>query len=145
MTRLLICGALAALVLGAGSARAEVVSNTILSFDSIRGQDCTGDMIELSGELHLLARQSDDGSFGGHMNYVNVTGTALGSGASYRAASTDSFQVDFAAGDVQSVSQIRLVGQGSEANLLVTLVTHVTTNANGEVTAEVSEIRTACV
>ena len=144
MNRLFICGALAALVLGGGTARAEVVSNTILSFSSIRGQDCTGDVIQLSGQVHLLARQNDDGSFGGHLNYVGVTGTALGSGATYRAASSDSFHVDFATGDVRSVSHIRLIGQGSEANLLVTVITHVTTNANGEVTAEISELRTVC-
>jgi len=154
MRSLSIIGVLTALSLAlAGIARVEpaggaVLQNITLPLSSIRSQDCTGELVQFGGELHLVALLENAGTVAGHLNYQGVTATGLTSGTIYRATSVDNFRIDLGGSspqDVTSTRNIHLVGPGSGDNLLVQIVTHLTVNANGEVTASVEKALSVCV
>ena len=65
-----------------------------------------------------------------------------------RVPGVDNFRIDLGGSSPQGVTSTRnihLVGPGSGDNLLVQIVTHLTVNANGEVTASVEKALSVCV
>jgi hypothetical protein len=129
---------------GVAGAQAGIIQNITLPLSSLRSQDCTGGIVQLDGTVHLVAVEAGNGALVGHLNYQNVTATDEATGATYRVSSVDNHVADLAGGDVVSVGNIHLVGAGPGDNLVVQALTHVTVNANGEVTAEISELRSDC-
>jgi hypothetical protein len=142
---LLAASTLAALATVA-PAGAAVVQNATVELTSLRSEDCTGDVVQFDGRLHLVALDLGGGRLGGHLNYEQVTATALGDGTVYRAASADNFTVDLGSAPAETSSSrtFLLVGSGPGDNLIVHVVTHVTANAAGEVTAEVDRFEMEC-
>lgn len=111
----------------------------------IRGNDCNGEQVEISGTAHLLSHEQADGSVVGHINYQGLTGVGLTSGARYHVSAVDHFrlQAPFPS-SIQSVRNIHLIAEGPTEDLLVQIVSHVTVDANGNVTASVDDMRSQC-
>ena len=120
-------------------------TSRMLPVDAIRSNDCTGEQVQLSGTIHLVSQLQADGTVVGHFNYQGVTGAGLTSGTTFRATTVDNFilRPPFPT-DITSVRTFQLLGPGSGNNLLVHITTHVTVNANGEVTATVDSLRMVC-
>ena len=120
-------------------------TSTALPLHAIRSNECNGEQVELSGVIHLVSQTMPDGSVLGHFNYQHVTGIGLSSGIQYRAAAVDQVRLEAPfPSSIQSVRHFRLLAQGTEANVLVDAIFHITVNANGEVTAEIDELTTRC-
>src|ERR1043165_7191967 len=59
----------------------------------LRSADCTGEVVEISGTLHMVNQVQADGGVIGHFNYQDVRGVGLTSGAMYRIAAVDHFRL----------------------------------------------------
>jgi hypothetical protein len=120
-------------------------TSTDISLHFLRSADCTDEVVEISGSLHMVNQVQADGSVIGHFNYQDVSGVGLVSGAIYRIAAVDHFRLSapFPA-SIASVSSFRLISRGSKSNLLVTVLYHVTVNANGEVAASIDKLNMQC-
>jgi hypothetical protein len=120
-------------------------TSTTMPIDFIRSNDCTGEQVELSGTIHLVSQTQRDGSIVGHFNYQNVRGVGLTSGTTYRASTIDTFRLKAPfPSDITSVSSFHLISQGTQDNLLVHVLFHMTVNANGEVTAFIDDLSIQC-
>lgn len=134
---------LASLLLPVRSALALGATSTELPLYFLRSADCTGEVVEVSGTLHLVSQTQMDGSVIGHFNYADVTGVGLSSGSQYRANSVDHVRLS-AASDVHSIRSFRLINLGAGSNLLVSVTYHITVNATGELTVSIDDLRTQC-
>ena len=120
-------------------------TSTTIPLHAIRSGDCTSEQVELSGRIHLVSQVQSDGTVVGHFNYQGVSGVGLTSGTTYRSSSVDNFRLAAPLpSDITSVSSFRLISSGTEDNLLVRVLFHITVNANGEVTAEVEDVNIEC-
>jgi hypothetical protein len=123
----------------------SAATSTKIPLDAITFNTCTGEEVELSGTIHLVSQTQSDGSVLGHINYQGVSGVGLTSGTEYRASSVDNFRLGAPfPSDIHSVRSFRLVGRGTEDNLLVKFLFHITVNADGEVTATVDDVSSQC-
>jgi hypothetical protein len=81
----------------------------------------------------------------GHSSNHGVTGFGLITGDEYRVIGNEHFQLSTAKGATQIVSsKISLIRLGSNQNLTGTSVTHITVNANGNVTANTERFTIEC-
>ena len=120
-------------------------TSTTIPLDAITSNTCKGEDVELSGTIHLVSQIQRDGSIVGHFNYQNVSGVGLRSGTTYRSSAMDTFRLGTPfPSDIHSVRSFRLVGRGTEDNLLVKFMFHITVNADGEVTATVKDVSSQC-
>lgn len=120
-------------------------TSTTIPLNAIRSNDCTGEQVELSGTIHLVSQTQRDGSIVGHFNYQQVSGVGLTSGTEYRGSTVDNFRLSEPfPSDITSVSSFHLIGQGTEDNLLVNDLLHITVDANGNVTASVDDVDIQC-
>ena len=147
------------LALAAGMALAQATTdryNVKVSFDEIEDptifNSCTDEPVLLTGELHFLITQTEDANGGlyvqEHAQAQGVSGTGLESGTQYRLVGV-SRQEDFyfAPGErreVTVVNESHIISKGSSDNLLTHCTIHMTFNANGEPTAELTQIETEC-
>jgi hypothetical protein len=121
-------------------------TSTSIPLHAIRSNECNGELVELSGILHLVSHLLPDGSVLGHFNYQNVTGIGLSSGIKYRVSAVDQVRLEAPfPSSIQSVRHFRLIANGAGDDVLVDAIFHITVNANGEVTAEIEELTTRCV
>lgn len=129
-----------------GTAEEWGATSTGIPLHAIRSNECNGELVELSGTLHLVSHVLPDGSVLGHFNYQNVTGIGLSSGILYRASAVDQVRLEAPfPSSIQSVRHFRLIANGAGDDVLVDAIFHITVNANGEVTAEIEELTTRCV
>jgi hypothetical protein len=112
-----------------------------------------GETVELTGTLHTLivVTTSDSGriTVKEHFQPQGVTGIGETTGDTYQATGVtqqtqtwdgnDDMPIEFT-----FVNNFRIIGHGPGNNFLVHETTHVTVNANGEVTAEHSTFTTEC-
>ena len=137
--------ALALVWLGLVSPPLWAATSTTIPLDFIRSGDCTGEDVELSGEIHLVSQLQSDGSEVGHFNYQGVSGVGLTSGTTYRASTVDNFRLAAPfPSDITSVRTLHLISPGPEDNLLVRFLFHITVNANGETTVEIEDVDIEC-
>lgn len=113
-----------------------------------------GELIEVSGDVHIVGRSYVDETGGhvvGHVNFQNVRGEGLTSGNDYRVpyafSSTTNFNIRF--DTVQATgtetTSFQLISEGESApDLLVHAQFHITLNANGEVTAQIENLSREC-
>jgi hypothetical protein len=116
-----------------------------MPIDFIRSADCTGEDVQVSGTIHLVNQTQADGSVVGHFNYQNVGGLGLTSGTIYQISAVD--QVRLSApfpSSIHSVQSFHLISRGSDSNLLVQVLYHITVDANGEVTASIDAFDMQC-
>lgn len=136
---------LLSLFASASSVSALGATSTDIQLHFLRSADCTGEIVEISGTIHLVNQTQVDGSVIGHFNYQNVSGVGLTSGNTYQVSAVDHFRLSAPfPTDITSVQSFRLINRGSESNLLVTVFYHITGNANGEVTASIDNLDVQC-
>lgn len=122
-----------------------VASSNTLPLHAIRSADCTGELVELSGTVHLVSQTQPDGSLVGHFNYQGVTGVGLMSGITYQATAVDHFYLSAPfPSSINSMRNFHLISQGGDSNLLVTILYHITVNAKDEVTVSIDSLEMQC-
>jgi len=152
MRRLIQAALLAsALALLPGAASAAVVTNVQVPLNITAVSPCNGDVIAVTGSIHLLASSTSDGSGGFHITFMDnvsqVTGVGSVSGATYHGVGGDwfsanaspPFPVEFTATDV-----FGLISAGAAPNFMVTDTFHITLNADGTLTANVARLSITC-
>jgi hypothetical protein len=136
---------ISSLFLSASAAAALGATSTDMPLHFLRSADCTDEVVEISGTVHLVNQVQTDGSVIGHFNYQNVSGVGLTSGTTYQTSAVDHFRLSAPfPSSVSSMQSFRLIGRGFESNLLVTVLYHVTVNANGEVAASIDDLSMQC-
>ncbi len=113
---------------------------------------CDNVFVTLTGKMHLLAHVTTDAQGGRHatlqINTEAVKGTDA-AGNRYVSSSTNSDTINEAGADgTQSehtvTTKFLLNGRGNLPDLFAKVTMHVTVNANGEVTAEVTNVVVNC-
>jgi hypothetical protein len=130
------------------SAPLWAATSTKVPLEAIVFNNCTGDTgeeVKLSGTIHLVSQTQRDGSEVGHFNWQNVSGVGLTSGTTYRASTVDNFRLKAPfPSDIHSVRSLHLIGQGTEDNLLIKFLFHITVDANGEIRASIDDVSVKC-
>jgi hypothetical protein len=149
----LLQAALLALALAVvpATASAAVVQNVRMPLNITVASPCNGDVIAVTGTIHLLASSTSDGSGGFHVSFMDnvsgITGVGSLSGATYHGVGGDwfsgnarpPFPVEFTQTDV-----FGLISAGSAPNFIMTDTLHITVNADGTLTANVARLSIAC-
>ena len=127
------------------SALAASATSDQLPIYFLRSADCTNEVVEISGTIHMVNQTQADGSVIGHFNYQNVRGLGLTSGNIYQVSAIDDIRLSAPfPSSITSVQSFHLISRGSESNLLVEVLYHITVNANGEVTASIDDLNMQC-
>jgi hypothetical protein len=112
---------------------------------------CTGEPLQLTGELHILFHVTEDANGGFHVQTQfqpqGASATGLVSGEQYRGVGVTRDEAYFPPGELREttfIDRFYFVSKGSSDNLLATTTIHVTFNANGEPTAELVRLDTEC-
>ncbi len=128
---------------------AEVIENSVHLPISMTVLPCSGETIELTGSLHIVnSITENDNSY--HVLSLSQLQGMSGEGATtgkYRASGVTKDETNINGVfpmNYSLVNDFRLVGQGPENNFGVHIVTHVTINAAGDVTADVSNVQVEC-
>ena len=108
-----------------------------------------GEMIVLSGDLHVLFHTTLDDTGGFHIKMhtqpQGLSGTGQTSGDKYQGTGVTQYSFNGKVGETYTfVNNYRMIGQGPGNNLLVHQNVHITINANGDMTAEVDNIKVDC-
>ena len=135
-------------------ARAEVVENlrvpVLGTFAVPCAADGAGDVVMVSGDLHVLTSVTIDQSGGGHFRFhtqpQGISGVSLTTGDKYQVTgggdhSEDNFQFGR---EATFIDTFQLIGQGPGNNLLLRETLHFTINANGTITALRDSTRVEC-
>src|SRR3989442_1629184 len=112
--------------------------------------DCAGEPVHMTGVMHQLVHFTNNGSGGGLLvltsNYQGVKGVGLVSGTQYVGTNADHLTIDTNSSDpfpfeLTFHGHISFIGPGPGNNVEVDVTIHTTINANGQMTAEVVEVR----
>ena len=135
-----------------GRAQATTVTTSeTVPFTSSILNPCNGDTVAFSGDVHLVNHVTTDASGGTHVetqsNFSNVSGTGQPSNATYRVTTTRQTSVNDSStpqSELTVVQVINVVGQGSTPKFRLFVTYHITVNANGQTTSEVSNVESVC-
>lgn len=111
--------------------------------------DGAGELVQLSGPLHVLIHTTVDNKGGmtvrSQFQPQGVGGYGLTTGAKYQATGVtqETFTTNGAATHTL-VNNFRMIGQGTGNNFQVHQNTHITVDANGTVRVDVDNTRTEC-
>jgi hypothetical protein len=152
----LLALSIVALVFAGSQTAARAQATTVTSNASFPFTEtavtCDNVYVTLTGKMHLLAHVTTDAQGGRHatlqINTEAVKGTDA-AGNSYVSSSTNSDTINEAGSDgAQSehtvTTKFLLNGKGNLPDLFAKVTMHVTINANGEVTAEVTNVVVNC-
>lgn len=124
------------LAAGAQTTASQMIDLTGLTISN----PCNGDVITLSGSMHIDTTTTSDGAGGYHLRMANnaagISGTGT-SGAAYRYVNTSNFMVNAQPPypyEFTLPATMKVVGTGTTANFTNRLLFKATTNADGEVT-----------
>jgi hypothetical protein len=142
-----------ALTMLVAPAHAGTQINVRAPFELLTFNACTGEVVTITGETHLLGHLVEDKSGSSHIRaLVRLQGTGVGEqGTRYvlsgtgTVASNNTEDTGNGALAGTAVVNASLISNGSTANSLDRLLTHVTINANGEFTAAVLREESKCV
>jgi len=133
------------------NARAEVVVNTKTPIAIGVFIPCSGDFVVLTGDLHTLITSETDANggihFKSHFQPQGISGIGVPSGDKYQGTGVTQSQTNDSSSlafETTFINNFRIIGQGKGNNFLVHQTIHVTVNANGDVTADVSNISVDC-
>lgn len=154
----LIVAALWLLALASVSAQASTITDNVKVPLSGFGvfvpcaNDGAGEVVTLSGTLHLLVHVTIDAHGGVHVKShaqpQGVSGIGELTGAKYQGTGVTQDHTNIGAAGLPYtftfVNNFRIIGQGPGNNSTVHENVHVTINANGEVTASVDNFRARC-
>jgi hypothetical protein len=143
---LAVAGTVLALTAGTALAQATIVekSNVKVPLDRVVENSCTGELIQLTGDLHMLIQVTEDADGGLHVRTHSqpqgVSGTGLSSGTTYRGVGVNQRVVYVPPESLLKVhtlvSRFYFVSEGPSENLLVSDTVHVTFNADHEPTVD---------
>jgi hypothetical protein len=127
-------------------------SNLIVPIAITVGIPCAGEIVQLTGTLHLQNHLTLDDAGGAHFKThaqpQGISGDGLISGDKYQGTGVTQEHDNFNAGGLPIaltfVNNFRIIGQGSGNNLLIHTTAHLTVNENGVVTANVSNASAEC-
>ena len=131
-------------------------SSTTVPFISEKYNSCSNELVVLSGEEHILLHSTVDTSGGLHftieMNIDQVRGLGLSSGTSYvgTSASSDTGHNIIGRGsfvgpaEMTATNEFNMISKGAQPNFLAHLTSHITVNAQGQVTAVVADFSIDC-
>jgi hypothetical protein len=112
---------------------------------------CTGEMVEVSGNLHRLIRRTVNGnrvSYKEHFQPMGLAGYGTVSGDTYHATgvtqATHTFSLTGAQQSFTSINRFHFVGTAGAASFYVKETYHYTFNANGELTSLVENYDVTC-
>ncbi|MGB7069598.1 MAG: hypothetical protein WBD22_08900 [Pyrinomonadaceae bacterium] len=136
-------------------AKAEVVFNESIPFDLSVFVPCAdggvGEIVELSGPLHIVISftiNNNRVSIREHAQPQGISGVGQSTGDSYRAVGVtkDSANLPFTNGAATAtfVNNFRIIGQGPGNNFMVHENSHITINANGDVSSTHTNFRVSC-
>ena len=111
-----------------------------------------GEYVLIEGRMHGLSHMTINERGGKlltvHLQYQGATGTGQTTGHIYRASNStmETYTRDFdkLPLEVTSVGSFRLIGHGRENNFLLHHITHITINANGDLTANIESLSAEC-
>ena len=109
-----------------------------------------GEVIEVSGDLHVLSHVtiSNSGNFHAkvHFQPMGISGFGLTTGDKYQATGVtqETFNDNQLPFTDTYINNFRMIGQGPGNNFMVHQTIHITINANGEVTSEVVNEKISC-
>ncbi len=128
-----------------------VTTNETLPFTDTRMNPCNQDLVTFSGEMHITNHVTTDAGGGTHVrthvNYQDVSGTGAPSGVNYRVVTTRNETLndnDTPQSELTVIQVVRFVALGLTPNFQLQVVLHITINANGQTTSEVTETRIIC-
>ena len=157
MTRSIALLAIAAVAL-AGATTAGAQATTVTTNEQIPialvafvpcANDGAGELVQLTGTLHVLTHVTIDDQGGLHVKQhfqpQGVSGVGLTTGDKYQGTGVTQDQFNATAGLEQtSINNFRIIGQGPDNNLLVHATFHVTITPNGDVTTIVDNFSVEC-
>lgn len=134
---------------GVGSgpgAAANGATNEFVPVGFFRSSDCDGDVVEITGTVHVMVFERSDGDVLVHTNYRRVT--AVGElGGNYRVVGADHLLLPAPfplPSSVHHQGSFRLLRHGSGDDLHVNVLFHITLNANGQVTTSIDRLTSEC-
>jgi hypothetical protein len=125
----------------ATSAQAANVFNQQIPLTLTVSDSCTGEDVDITGNLHVVVRVTADNAGGFHLgvniNSNDVHGVGEDSGIKYTGQANANGTLNLTNGATEGTLVLRLAleSQGNASNLTVSLNAHITINANGDVTA----------
>jgi hypothetical protein len=134
-------------------AQAAVSSNVSVPLATSTFVPCAnagaGEVVTLTGSLHILATASFDSAGGVHetlqFNPQGVSGIGSVSGVVYRGTGDTHSTLSGKAGVVSTlVNNFRIIGEGGAASLQVHENVAVVVNANGTLTASIDHVSVTC-
>ena len=124
-----------------------VIFNGNVNFDAFVFIPKTGDVVHLSGPLHIVLEETVDSSGGVHIKEhfqpQGVSGVDLTTGAKYQATGGTQVQdivTSNGATKFDLVNNFKIIGQGPDNNFTVHENLHFQVNANGDLTATVNNV-----
>jgi|GEM_PF-2257015 hypothetical protein len=136
---------IASLFLEVSGASALGATSTDMPLYFLRSADCTGEMVEIGGTIHMVNQIQADGSAMGHFNYLNVSGVGLTSGNTYQTNAVDHIRLSAPfPSSITSVRSFLLISRGSSSNLLIHVAYHITISENGQMTAFIEDLDIQC-
>jgi hypothetical protein len=143
---------LAVIAMVGAFASAGVVTNVSIPFAQAVQIPCANEIVDLTGNLHILVETVTDANGGTHYKThaqpQGVSGVGRISGDQYRATGVTQSEYHNSPlnppGEMTFVNNFRIIGQGPGNNYLVHQLTHITLNADGTVTAQVSNVSIDC-
>ena len=108
------------------------------------------EVVAFEGRVHYIQNRVEDGNGGFHeklqWSYVNVKGYGVESGERYVIQASDTVVANIKAGTVISGPfQSHAIALGSASDFHIRGTYHITTNADGEIVTEVSQLKASCV
>ena len=145
----------AVLVFVAASAQAAVVVNQTFDIDLSVFVPCAGggagEIVDLSGPLHdMFTFTINNNNVSGftHDNPQGISGLGESTGDTYHGVGVTQshFSGSLTNGqfNVTSINNFRIIGQGPGNNFMVHENTHITINANGEITTVIDNFSVTC-
>ncbi|HYY57210.1 MAG TPA: hypothetical protein VE842_07730 [Pyrinomonadaceae bacterium] len=124
--------------------------NLITPFEFSDINPCTGEIIYVSGDLHVRAKLSYDANGGQHFqlaaNYQGMSGYGQTTGLKYVAVSNQPIISNTITPQEEETLLLtqRFVSQGKEANFLFDVRFHLVTTANGDMKVTTDEFKIRC-
>jgi len=132
-------------------ANAAVISNEKIPVEGLLWSDCANEFIDLQGTAHTVISSTDDGAGGTHFDMhiiIIVTGVGETSGVKYQGMAVENMSGNVRAGSFPAVFTDAWTIRGSAPQPNNTQVikglTHVTVNANGDVTVVIDNLSSGC-
>jgi hypothetical protein len=135
--------------IGAATANAAIVTNMFQAVNFSVFDMCTGETVTFTGQEHIQENMTmnPNGTFHIHVteNFAGVQGVGQTTGRKYQLPAALSETENLTAGqEVTEKTTESLICDGSASNEQITMLTHITMNANGTVTVDHSFSNITC-